>query len=403
MTRKNSSASSHLGPRDLMSEAVAGILQRPGRSGLTMLGTVLGIGAFVAIIGLSQTTAGQIGKQFNVLTATEVIVKDVGGSTSPSYDFPSDADSLIDRLNGVVSAGVWWQVPLSSEVSSFAGYGSSQPLSVYAATPGALTAAGAVIDGSSFTKFDQLHRLHVAILGLAASSELAITDLSNEPAVFIGGEPFAVIGTASGAVRVPQFGLGVIVPASTALATWGVPASSAPAQMIVHTRLGAAQLVASEAPVALSPERASLFLATTPFSPTELRRSVTASVNSLFLVLAGLALVVGALGIANTTLVAILERTSEIGLRRALGARRRHIAIQFLCESTCVGLLGGLVGAALGVLTVLAVALDNNWTAVLQVRLAALAPFAGALIGLLAGLYPALRAALIEPAAALRR
>ena len=109
------------------------------------------------------------------------------------------------------------------------------------------------------------------------------------------------------------------------------------------------------------------------------------------------------MGIANTTLVAVLERSSEIGLRRALGARPRHIAIQFLAESTALGLFGGLVGACLGVLVAIAVTISEHWTALLDARIVFAAPAAGAVIGLLAGLYPALRASTIEPADALRR
>jgi putative ABC transport system permease protein len=109
------------------------------------------------------------------------------------------------------------------------------------------------------------------------------------------------------------------------------------------------------------------------------------------------------IGIANTTLVAVLERVSEIGLRRALGARPVHIAAQFLAESTALGLFGGLIGASVGVLAVLAVTIYHHWTALLDPRLVLAAPLAGALIGLLAGLYPALRAGTVEPADALRR
>jgi putative ABC transport system permease protein len=113
-------------------------------------------------------------------------------------------------------------------------------------------------------------------------------------------------------------------------------------------------------------------------------------------------LIVGAIGIANVTLVTVMERVGEIGLRRALGASRRQVAGQFLAESTTIGLLGGIVGAALGVVVVVSVAAAKQWTPVLDFRLALGAPVAGALVGLLAGLYPSLRAARMEPADALR-
>jgi putative ABC transport system permease protein len=129
---------------------------------------------------------------------------------------------------------------------------------------------------------------------------------------------------------------------------------------------------------------------------------VQGDVNGLFLILGLVSLVVGASGIANVTLVTVLERVGEIGLRRALGASRRQVAGQFLLESTAVGLLGGVVGAVFGMVVVVAVSAVREWTPVLDVRLALGAPVAGALVGLLAGLYPSLRASRMEPVEALR-
>ncbi|CAN5569558.1 hypothetical protein BH24ACT5_BH24ACT5_03150 [soil metagenome] len=109
-----------------------------------------------------------------------------------------------------------------------------------------------------------------------------------------------------------------------------------------------------------------------------------------------------AIGIANTTLVAVLGRRAEIGVRRALGARHRHIAAQFLTESAALGGLGGLLGTSVGMITVVAVVASRDWTTTLGARYLAAAPFAGAVTGLLAGLQPARRASRITPASALR-
>lgn len=402
-------ARSRFRPRDLGSEAIAGLLQRPGRSALTVLGTVLGIGGFVAIVGLSQTASGQISKDFNLQDATQVTVHDTGAGKAsvPTLDFPLDADARAGRIDGVIVAGVWWQVPFSKAAVSAlppGANGTDLSLPVTAASPGALAASGATVRaGVLFNQFHESTAQPVAILGQTAASQLGISSLENQPAIFIAGQPFTVIGILSGDARLPQLNLGVMVPESTALRLWGKPSTNSAAQMLIHTRLGAAQVVASQVAVALVPGNPKLLTASAPVNPAQLRHSVTANLNSVFLTLAGIALIIGAVGIGNTTLVAVLERAGEIGLRRALGARPRHITMQFLAESTALGLFGGLVGASAGVVAILIVTVEKHWTALLDPRVVIAAPLVGAVIGLLAGLYPALRASSIEPADALRR
>jgi|SRR5580658_5078408 putative ABC transport system permease protein len=399
---------SRLRVSDLAREALAGILQRPGRSALTMAGTMLGIGAFVAILGLTTTAAAQISSQFSAFAATQVTVADAGDSGNQAVlDFPPDADARIDSLHGVVSAGVYWQVDTGQSqigLTPQTGATTGVSLGVYAATPGLLPASAAILSaGVPLNSFYENQDQPVALLGTTAAAQLGITSLRNTPIVYIGDSAYTVIGLVSAAPRLPALALSVIIPASVALAQYGPPDPSSPAQMIIHTRLGAAQLIASQAPVALRPDNPRLLSATSAAGLAHLQQGVSFTVNSLFLLLAAVSVAVGMLGIANMTLVAVIERTPEIGLRRALGARPRHIASQILAESGTVGLIGALVGASLGILTVLAVALVRHWTAVLDPVTVFPAPGAGLVTGLLAGIYPALRAATIEPAAALRR
>ncbi|MGH3417752.1 MAG: ABC transporter permease [Actinocrinis sp.] len=405
--------------RDLLAEALAGVLQRPGRSVLTMLGTVLGIGAFVAILGLTATAGGQIDKRFSLLNATEVTVQDVGtaqgaaagqsGAASDPMSFPADADRRIEALNGVVSAGVYWRLPLRQPTVSAApdlasaGSGDGTGLTLYAASPGALAATDPVYsEGLGYDAFHDARRERVAVLGATAAARLGITRLDAQPAVFIDGTPFTVVGVIGDLRRMPELLMSVIIPDATALSAYGQPADQR-ADMLVETRLGAARPIAGQAALALRPDAPRLFKVIAPPDPNTLRDAVAGDFNALFLLLAGITLAIGAVGIGNTTLVSVLERTGEIGLRRALGARPRHVAAQFLTESAALGTLGGLLGTGLGTAAVVGTALARQWTAVLEPWAVLPAPLIGTLVGLLAGTYPALRAAYIEPVEALRR
>ncbi|MCF2529551.1 ABC transporter permease [Yinghuangia soli] len=397
--------------RDLAAEALAGVLQRPARSVLTMLGTVLGIGAFVAVLGLTATAGGQIDKRFDELSATQVTVADVGTGVpdDPTLSFPADADQRIGALNGVVAGGVFW--PIDQARPRFAatpdadapGAGYGDGIRLYAASPGALAAMEPTLrTGRTYDRFAESRRERVAVLGPGAARKLGITRLDGNPAVFVNGSPYTVVGIIADTRRMPELLSSVFIPAATAVQGFGEPVGPR-ASMIVHTRIGAARLIARQAPVALRPDGPQLFSVTPPPDPRDLREDVGRALDSLFLLLASVSLVIGAVGIANTTLVAVLERTPEIGLRRTLGARPRHIALQFLAESTALGTLGGLIGTSCGVAVVLATAVGNDWTAILEPWVVVPAPLIGSAVGLVAGLYPALRAARIEPADALRR
>jgi putative ABC transport system permease protein len=386
---------------------------------LTALGTVLGVGALVAVLGLTATASGQISERFTVLAATEVTVeqtenaaREYTGGSEPYMAFPADASARIEELNGARHAGVSWPVEVLPELGPQRGVSALPPgssraaatddIAVYAAEPGVL----AVINpryslGRGYDEFHEQRAEHVAIIGASVARQLGINRLDGDPAIFINEQPFTVIGIVADVDRNTEFLLGVLVPARSAEQLWGLPAKATPT-MVIETDIGAAQLVASQAALALRPDNPGLFRVIAPPDPSTLRENVATDLNTLFLVLAGVSLLIGTFGIANTTLVAVLERVPEIGLRRSLGARPRHIAVQFLAESAVLGTVGGIVGTTLGITTILAVALMQDWSAIMPSWLPASFGL-GTLTGLLAGLYPAWQATRIEPADALRR
>jgi putative ABC transport system permease protein len=411
---------SRLTVRDAASEAIAGIVQRLGRTVLTMLGTILGVGAFVAVLGLTATGAGQISHQFTVLEDTTVSVDDNGPvnnvampGTNPAIGFPADADAIAEHINGVMAAGVWWPVSLPQN-AEFTGSlalsaASSQTVNLLAASPGAVKAMGlSMVAGSPLSPYENDTDQHVAMIDSTTAGALGISAarLASHPAVFVDGIAYTVIGVYSSAQRVVSDESAMLIPENTALADYGNPTpgigGQEEAQMVVATKIGAAQAVAEQIAAAELPTDPSRLVVTHPPNPQNLQGEVTGDLTTLFLVLALISLLIGTVGIANTTLVAVLERTEEIGLRRALGARPRHIAAQFLAESVTLGTLGGLIGTCLAVLVVVIFAAAKDWTAVLNPVYTLPAPLIGSVVGLLAGAYPALRAARTSPLAALR-
>ncbi|HEY1616046.1 MAG TPA: ABC transporter permease [Streptosporangiaceae bacterium] len=411
---------SRLSARDTAAEAVAGIVQRPGRAALTMLGTVLGVGAFVAVLGLTATGGGQISRQFTVLEDTTVTAADNGPAndvaapgTNPAPGFPADADAIADRIHGVVCAGVWWPVLLPAG-ASFTGSQalsatSSQTVTMLAASPGAVRAMGLkLVAGTPLTSYENDTGQYVAMLDTSTAAALGISAsrLASHPAVFVDGIAYTVTGIYSSAQRVVTDESAMLIPERTALAAYGNPepgiGDQNEAQLVVATKVGAARAVAGQLAAAELPTDPSRLVVTSPASPQSLQGEVKGDLAGLFLILALVSLLIGAVGIANTTLVAVLERTEEIGLRRAVGARPRHIAAQFLAESTALGTLGGLIGTCLGVGTVVIFAATRDWTAILNPAYTLPAPLIGSVVGLLAGAYPAMRAARTSPLAALR-
>ena len=396
---------------DLVDESLLGISAKPARLALTMIGTVVGIAALVATVGLGQTAAGQIAERFDAVSATRIVLS---AKTSAQFRpddpaaprLPWDAAERVQRLGGVLAAATY--TPLELDDEKVSGVDLLDPsgatlldIPVVAATTGLLDAeGGGLLDGRMFDACHDARADAVVVLGLKAATRLNINRVDARPSIFIGDTAFAVIGIVDSVSRRADLLESAIIPNGAAARLFEL---AAPDQLDIRTEIGAAQQVGAQAPVAVAPNNPETINAQVPPKPGRLGSTVQADVNALFLAFGAVALVVGGLGIANVTLLSVMERTGEIGLRRAVGARRRHIAAQFLIESAVTGLLGGLIGAAVGIVAVVAVCVARDWTPILDVRVALFAPLVGGLIGLLAGGYPAIKAGTIEPITALRR
>jgi ABC-type antimicrobial peptide transport system permease subunit len=402
---------SRLGGYDLVAEALAGMLARPGRTLLTILGTVLGVAALVATLGLARTAGNQIVERFDALAATSITVEPQRGGLGlgPQQQdvsiIPWDAEDRLTRLNGVTAAGTLSRIELAGSLVTAVPINdplgqSAFAIDMYATSPGLLAAILGDVDTGRY--FDEGHSARadrVAVLGPAAAGRLNITRVDHQPAVFIGDETLVVIGIIGDVAVESRLLDAILVPDGTAKRHYGL---QAPAEVHIRTEIGAARLIGSQAAIALSPNDPSELRVRVPPEPGTVRSAVEEDVNQLFLVLGGVSVLVGAIGIANVTLVSVLERVGEIGLRRAIGAARRHIAAQFLVESAAMGLVGGILGASAGVLIIVGVSAARTWTPVLEPIYPLASPAAGALVGLVAGLYPAWRASRLEPVDALR-
>ena len=293
-------AASGMSVRDLVNEALAGLFARPGRTVLTVLGTVVGLAALVATLGLSRTAGNQIVGRFDELAATEIQVKTKlpQGTPIPPGALPWDAPARLRRLAGVAAAGNLSTVNVGDALVSTSPIHDPQgrtefKLTVLAASPGLFDAARATL-GSGRT-FDEGHSLRadrVAVLGPNAARQLGISAVDDLPALRIGDQLYLVTGILAGTARQADLLGAVIIPEGTARQEYRL---ASPELVEIETDIGATTLIANQVRDALRPDDPNTLRVAFPPEPKRVREAVKSDLDVLFLLLGGVSLLVGAL------------------------------------------------------------------------------------------------------------
>ena len=396
---------STLRPVDTLRTGLAGLRYRRTRAALSALGIAIGIAALVAVLGITRSSQSALLAEIdqlgtNLLTVTNG--QTVGGQEA---ELPVTAIPMIRRIAGVEQAA-------PTAVLANARVYRSDRIPVYdtgglaarAADPALLAVLGGTLRQGTFLNAAEA-RYPVTILGYQAAQSLGIADLGTEagtgpPRVLIGARWFTVAGILNPLPLAPEIDRSALVGFPVAAADLGYDGH--PSRIYVKTDVDATTQVAALLGPTASPQTPGGAAVSQPSAALTARLAVASASTTLFLGLGAVALLVGGIGIANVMVIAVLERRSEIGLRRALGAARGHIAAQFLTEAVMLGAVGGAVGLLAGAAITEVLARSRHWTLLIPPQALWGGLAVAVTIAALAGLYPAVRAARLSPTEALR-
>ncbi|MFF8961072.1 ABC transporter permease [Streptomyces sp. NPDC014894] len=391
--------SGRMHPADVARTASVGLRTRRMRAALSALGIAIGVAAMVAVLGLSASSQAGLLAEIDKLGTN--LLRVAPGQTLSGEDakLPVEAPAMIDRIGPVENVQSTGNTKASAYRNQHIPKANTNAISVTATSlglPGAVRAS--VAEGRFLNKATA--EQPVAVLGATAAKRLGISRIHSGARIWVGGQWFYVVGILESVRLTPEINAAVMVgwPAAEKYLDFdGHPST-------VYVRADTDQVTDVQKVLAATanPEKAEEVKVSQPSAALEARAATQSALNGLFLGLGAVALLVGGIGVANTMVISVLERRSEIGLRRALGATKGNILVQFLSEAVLLAALGGVAGVALGSLATAVYAQIKGWETVVPVLAWGGGLVAAVAIGALAGLLPALRAARLQPTEALR-
>jgi putative ABC transport system permease protein len=390
-------APTRLLPADVVRVGASGLRSRRLRAALSALGVAIGIASMVAVLGVSQSSKADL---LAALDRLGTNLLEVGpGQTFGGEDaeLPAGAPAMVRRMASVDSASAAKLLDATVRRTDLIDEAETGGIAVMAADTGLARTLGARVRRGAFLT-PATASYPAVVLGRTAAGRLGISRPGVN--VWLGDRWFAVVGILGPVTLDPDLDSAALVGFDVAARELG--ADRSPTTIYVRAAEGEVERTRDLLGATANPEHPEEVEVSRPSDALQAKAAAKSAFTALFLGLGAVALLVGGVGIANVMVISVLERRSEIGLRRALGATRRHIASQFLTESLLLSLMGGLAGAGLGAGVTTVYAFSRGWPAVVPPAALAGALAAALAIGAVAGLYPALRAARLPPTEALR-